>query len=227
MGDVSNAHPEAVEVLGLKIPLPSWAVTPVAVLAVIAAGIFLYLNLGSNETLRRTQADLQKAKSDLQIAQDSLRSARDDYDEYVRHTSEGGDEFHHEPGLTVKYYKSDGCIYVLRASSGQWLRDLSKRAPGGKSPGDVRAALSAGIQPVRLVPVVYRPGEELTPGGGCLNPHPGKYQSSDGQRKGCWLQVWRRWPDGCTHYQWFDTCASTWELDRSGQPAVHWTVCRH
>jgi hypothetical protein len=227
MSDASSAHPGAVKLLGMEIPLPSWAVTPVAILAVIGAAVFLWLNIGSNETLRRAQADLQKARNDLQTAQDSLRSARDDYDEYVRHTSEAGNEFHREPNLTVKYYESDGCLYVLRASSGQWLRDATKRGPAGRSPGDVSAALSGGLAAAMLVPVLYRPAEEQGPGGGCLNPHPGKYQSSDGQRKGCWLQVWRRWPDGCAHYQWFNTCASTWELDSRGRPAVHWTACRH
>ena len=177
--------------------------------------------------MRRTQTELDKAKHDLQSAQDNLRNARDDYEEYVRHTSETGDEFHREKNLTVKYYASDGCIYVLRASSGQWLRDASKPAPAGHSPGEVKAAALDRLPAAPLIPVLYRPAEEQQQRGGCLNPHPGKYQSSDGQRKGCWLQVWRRWPDGCTHYQWFNTCASTWELNPQGQPAVHWTECRH
>jgi hypothetical protein len=200
---------------------------PVAIVAIVAAAIFLALNVGSNETLRRTQADLDKAKHDLRSAQDNLRNARDDYDEYVRHASEAGNEFHRETNLTVKYYESDGSIYVLRASSGQWLRDLSKRGPGGRSPGDLGAIWRQELQAASVLPVLYRPRDEQSAKGGCLNPHPGKYQSSDGERKGCWLQVWRRWPDGCTHYQWFNACASTWELDPKGQPSVHWTICRH
>jgi hypothetical protein len=227
VSDASSAHPGAVKVLGLEIPLPAWAVTPVAVLAIVAAAIFLALNVVSNGTLRHAQADLEKAKHDLKSAQDDLRNARDDYDEYVRHASEVGSEFHHEPNLTVKYYESDRCIYVLRASTGQWLRDGSKRGPAGRSPGELGANRRPQSEIPSVLTVLYRPGEEQSPKGGCLNPHPGKYQTSDGQRRGCWLQVWRRWPDGCTHYQWFNTCAANWELDPRGQPAVHWTVCRH
>lgn len=69
--------------------------------------------------------------------------------------------------------------------------------------------------------------ERASLNGRCLNPHPGKFTSSTGKVQGCWTQLWRKWPDGCTHYQWFNACSSTWDVDSSGRARVYWTACRH
>lgn len=58
-------------------------------------------------------------------------------------------------------------------------------------------------------------------GGRCLNPHPGPFKSWNGQVNGCFVQVWRQWPDGCTHYQWWNTCYNYWD------PQIWWTCCVH
>lgn len=63
--------------------------------------------------------------------------------------------------------------------------------------------------------------------GRCLNPHPGKFSTSGGKVQGCWTQFWRKWPDGCTHYQWFNACSSTWDIDAAGHARVYWTACTH
>jgi hypothetical protein len=64
--------------------------------------------------------------------------------------------------------------------------------------------------------------------GRCLNPHPDPagFRFWYGQANGCWVQVWRQWPDGCTHYQWFNTCNNSWDGDASGR-GVYWTCCVH
>lgn len=61
----------------------------------------------------------------------------------------------------------------------------------------------------------------------CLNPHPGAFQSSYGQQNGCWVQVWRRFGDRCTHYQWFNTCGGNWDVNPDGSPRIFWTECYH
>ncbi len=57
--------------------------------------------------------------------------------------------------------------------------------------------------------------------GHCLNPHPGQFRTWNGQVNGCFVQVWRQWADGCTHYEWFNTCYNYWD------PQIWWTCCVH
>jgi hypothetical protein len=57
--------------------------------------------------------------------------------------------------------------------------------------------------------------------GRCLNPHPGQFRFWNGQQNGCLIQVWRQWPDGCTHFEWFNTCSQVWD------PQIYWTFCVH
>jgi hypothetical protein len=57
--------------------------------------------------------------------------------------------------------------------------------------------------------------------GNCQDPHPGEFKQSDGETRGCWLQIWREWPDGCKQYRWYDKCHGSWD------PKVYWTNCVH
>lgn len=57
--------------------------------------------------------------------------------------------------------------------------------------------------------------------GRCLNPHPGPFRYWNGAQNGCLIQVWRQWQDGCTHFQWFNTCNNFWD------PQIYWTYCVH
>jgi hypothetical protein len=63
--------------------------------------------------------------------------------------------------------------------------------------------------------------------GRCLNPHPNQFKWWYGQRKDCQVQVFRQWTDGCTHYQWFNTCNNKWDVDSRGAARVYWTCCTH
>jgi hypothetical protein len=63
--------------------------------------------------------------------------------------------------------------------------------------------------------------------GKCLNPHPGRFTTRTGRTQGCWLQIWRQWPDGCTHYQWFNSCSSSWDIQSNGTARLYWTACKH
>src|SRR5271166_1050111 len=57
--------------------------------------------------------------------------------------------------------------------------------------------------------------------GRCWNPHPGPFRSWNGAQNGCLIQVWRQFQDGCTHFQWFNTCYNVWD------PQIYWTYCIH
>jgi hypothetical protein len=57
--------------------------------------------------------------------------------------------------------------------------------------------------------------------------HAGNPKQWDGGKQGCWQQKFREWPDGCRHYQWFNTCSNVWDVDPDGTPRLYWTVCKH
>lgn len=63
--------------------------------------------------------------------------------------------------------------------------------------------------------------------GRCLDPHPGQFRYWYGQQNGCWIQVWRGWPEGCQHYQWYNSCNGMWDNYPNGAPHVYWTCCVH
>jgi len=65
------------------------------------------------------------------------------------------------------------------------------------------------------------------PRGRCQSPHPGNFSQSNGERKGCWVQVYRQWPDGCKQYQWFDSCYGVWDKNPNGTEKITWEVCNH
>jgi hypothetical protein len=86
--------------------------------------------------------------------------------------------------------------------------------------------------PGKSVPAVWSGGdspplEAQRCGGKCLNPHPYQFKSWYGQANGCWVQVWRQWTDGCTHYQSYDKCHNVWDLNPDRTPRVNWTCCVH
>ena len=68
---------------------------------------------------------------------------------------------------------------------------------------------SGGRKPPRLVMVQA----------GCLNPHPWAFQSWWGPANGCFAPLYRKWNDGCTHYQVYNSCTGQWD------PRIYWTYC--
>jgi hypothetical protein len=118
---------------------------------------------------------------------------------------------------------------VLRASIAGASSDAARLAFAG--PGTGRGLVAPRLAFAELrVPAAGGPPTAAAPvqacSGRCSSPHSGSFETREGERKGCWVQVWRQWPDGCAHYQWFNTCESYWDSDANG-PKVHWTCCVH
>lgn len=63
--------------------------------------------------------------------------------------------------------------------------------------------------------------------GRCWDPHQGQFRYWNGQQNGCWIQVWRSWPDGCSHFQWYNSCNGYWDTHPNGAPKVYWSCCVH
>ncbi len=116
--------------------------------------------------------------------------------------------------LSVQRYR-DGCLVIARTVDGvlrsKLIVDLARDAD--------RKPQVVGWPMLEI---------ELQAAGRCLNPHPGAFQTWYGARDGCWVEVWRKWPDGCLHKQMLDTCrGGIWDVNPDGTPRVYWSVCNH
>lgn len=201
-------------------------------------------------------SDAKKAKADADAAISRAKKDASDqqwnrFKEYQVHfgkTANNTQKFFDNPvqgSLYVYFYNSDGCLLVERKAPGlnqaiirDWIpaRSITLEAPPG-TPDDVKESqfeapppnqpfLNAAYQVASFEHVAAPParGREVA---GCLDPHPGAFQSWNGQQNGCWIQIWRRWPEGCQHYQWFNSCNGYWDNHPNGAPRVYWTNCAH
>lgn len=144
--------------------------------------------------------------------------------------------------LEARLYASDGCVAVIwhgafdRADSHpHFIRNLTN-PNHQESPGKI-ASDKPLTAPANLAASLPFAGSHLlfgahlaataAPVGRCLDPHPGTFRSWYGETRGCWIQVWREFQDGCKHYQWFNKCGGFWDANPNGTPRVYWTDCRH
>lgn len=78
----------------------------------------------------------------------------------------------------------------------------------------------ASLAPSAAAPVLVCRGK-------CWDPHQGPFRYWNGQQNGCWIQVWRSWADGCSHFQWYNSCNGYWDSNPNGAPKVYWSCCVH
>lgn len=225
------------EIWGMKLPLPPWAIYIVGVLVVLGSGTSAYVKF---------LQPMFKEQADVRLGQ---------YQEYQKHVFEAPEHSQSffdsaELGLLiVKVYGSDGCLQVLRRNPGRnqavmahWIpaKSIEAEKPPGTVGGETNASLfqpPLGDHPLltaQLLPASFKaeepPKEEpVAQGcvGRCLNPHHGAFQAWNGEQRGCWIAVWRKWPEGCQHFQWFNSCNGYWDSDPTGAPRVNWTCCVH
>jgi hypothetical protein len=143
----------------------------------------------------------------------------------------------------VKYRffsKSDGCLEVVRSEDGtpslQWIMNPAPRHrlhvdPTATVELPKASGLLVGLMDLLEPPVsahvdsqhlradLVRPAAAQ---GGCLNPHPGTFQSSWGPPTDqCWSPMYRHFSDGCVHFQMYNRCANAWDQ------RINWTRCVH
>jgi len=145
-----------------------------------------------------------------------------------------------------RYYNSDQTIVVLWTPPGDqsprphWILRSASKGPKDLAWPSAPPKDSSGphaLLKVPQLPVVHAADRNEMPtppgyvaqacAGKCFNPHTGQYTQWNGAPNGCFLPVWRRWPEGCQHYQWFNTCSGTWDVNQDGTPRVNWTCCVH
>jgi hypothetical protein len=250
-----DANREAeIKVFGvsIRVPLPRWAVAPIAVvfiLGLIVLGGYLSYVYLINDTM-------------------VSRSMLNEYAENSKHSLEPNDlkenqlvTFKDGTQVTVNHFKSDGCFQIVRfipalaKADGLWMfgpkLTPDKQSPIGTYVGPRRAPLQASSVPgvALLTEPASEPGvvgakltyarynqnleghsenyREVQYGGHCVDPHPGPWSERPQQTAQCAVQVWRYFSDGCIHFQWFNPCSGTWDVYPNGAPHVYWQRCVH
>lgn len=87
--------------------------------------------------------------------------------------------------------------------------------------GQMASGTSLFSEPLETASDATAPMLRPAQGGHCLSQHPGQFQWWYGQVNGCFVQVWRKWPDGCTQFQWYNRCYNYFD------PGINWTACFH
>jgi hypothetical protein len=205
--------PTIVELFGLKVPFPKWAISLLAVVVTAAVALFLWQKIYNDP--ERTLVTLKDVNDQL---------ARD-VEEYGRHAMEEPEKhelFEDTDGfLALRVYK-DHCVMIQRQTRDGTLTKLIPDLARSK----VRKALWQIAPPAPRAPLVVHAATSCT--GGCINPHPGAFRWWYGQTlPSGWVEVWRQWPEGCMHVQLFNPRASLWDTNANGSPRIRWTCCVH
>lgn len=193
------------EAFGFKVPMPRWAVSVLAAVVILGVAGYLWVTI---------YQDPQKQVVSLKQVNEQLAS---DIDEYGRHVLEAPavhQQFSYGDGTITVGVFTDHCVLIQqKTTTGMFTRivqDMSR----------VR-----GVQKTtRTIPFLVAP---VSAAGQCLNPHPGPFAWSYGAQRGEWVEVWRRWNDGCMHYQLFHPPSGSWATNQDGTPAIVWVSCLH
>jgi hypothetical protein len=221
-----------------KIPLPRWARNTL-VIATLVSSIGATIGGLVNHFSGDRASDAKSRLADVQI-RESVKHSPEDFKTIPVASAPGAEN------LELRYYASDGCILVARRTREGHLNssyfvpriNASQVEP---PPGPIGGTqyIQSGSTSVphdqsSLVPVtssvplaafiatpVHQPPPTQSCSGHCLQQHSGEPKISNGNVNGCWIQVIRTWDDGCSQYQWYDTCHSIWD------PKIYWSCCKH
>ena len=193
----------------VKLPLSPWQTTALVIL--VAGGVLGW------------KVWTQQSVFEQNVEHQALLARQAELVEYNKHLTEVAEPLDRWDDADVPHYgryPSDNCLVVRRKVHGYWrtkiVRDL--------------ALDDADMPPVRPVPAAWLSLPTAHASAGCiacLNPHPGAFQWWEGDRNGDWVQIWRQWPEGCKHYQWFDKAHGVWDTNPDGTPRICWQVCVH
>lgn len=195
---------------GMTIPITNWTVSGLSVLVLIGVAGAIY------QKVWRTPPDM------VSIAEVNQRLANE-VEEYGLHAMEEPTKHEYledaDGGLALRVYP-DHCVMIQRKTRRgirtKLVVDIARDVP--------RAARQVAPPSVDVLPVALAAQQCA---GGCLNPHPGPFNWWYGARNGEWVEVWRRWPEGCQHVQLFHPPSGSWDTNPNGTPRVRWQCCVH
>ena len=220
----------------IKLPLPRWAVAALAGLLVVGL-VALGGYLTYTQVAGRVLVPFPKLN---------------EYQETYKHSLEGSElkeinlyKFADGTKVTVTHFNSDRCIQVVRQTPGSdkaegiWMfgpgltpEKQRTQIDGGASNKRGAAAVSpGGLRPLTNgLTLVSNSRASDEPQGtpvNCWDPHPGPWNEQYVPVDQCGVQVWRYFPDGCVHFQWFNRCNGVWDVWPNGAPRVYWQRCVH
>lgn len=200
------------EIFGFKTQAPRWALTLFSLILIATAALFLF---------RTTWLEPERRVISLEDANKQLTAEVEEYGIHAMEEPEKHELFEEEDGKLILRVFKDHCVLIQR----QTIKGTrTKLVPD----------LARGLQTAsrQIFPSWdFLPVLEASQGNacqrGCLNPHPGAFKWWYGERKGEWVEVWRQWPEGCTHVQMFHPPSGSWDSNQDGTPRVRWTCCVH
>lgn len=205
------------EAFGFKTVAPRWALSIFALVLFIASTWFVY---------QKVYADPEQQLISLQDANKQLAAEIEEYGRHAMEEPQKHELFEEQDGkLALRVFK-DHCVLIQRQTLIQGVRtklvvDLARATSLVAS-----RQITPPIDAFSLFPTLEA-AEQDPCRRGCQNPHPGDFKWWYGERRGDWVQVWRRWPEGCQHYQMFHPRSGTWDSNPDGTPKVFWTCCVH
>lgn len=135
--------------------------------------------------------------------------------EYETHLNETPNKIYEHDGVTLRVYP-DQCLLIAQRVGDRVFTKLV--------PSLAREEWSHPPVPFRVSSLFTA---TLYAQGRCQNPHPGEFETTYGAKNGCWVEVVRRWRDGCEHVQMLNSCSGAWDANADGSPRVRWTRCQH
>lgn len=199
---------------GFEFPVTPGAVYALGIVAVLGTAGFIYQKLYDDPERALLSLKEVNARMAFEVEEYGLHSM----EEPTKH------ELFTDPDgvMSIRVY-ADHCVLIQRKTPrGVRTRLVPDLTRDGTAHFDAPAAWS-------VIPPVYAAEiEGPSCSRGCLNPHPGRFNSRYGAEKGGgWIEVWRQWPEGCTHVQMYNVRAQVWDTNQDGTPRIHWTCCVH
>ena len=203
-----------IKIAGLTIPVPKWATTVFGLLAVLYVAYFLF-----NQPVQTVYSRYLSGKAEESDAAEAYKHFTEWPKSSVKQDVAGGT-------FEAKLFQ-DGCVSVAyqNALTGipprpHFIRNVTRDLSASETAHPVLGVLDLrSIFGPQVLLAAAQPG--------CINPHAGEFTWKYGDRNGCLVQVWRYFADGCVHFQWFDSCSNSWDVNKDGSPRIQWTECRH
>jgi hypothetical protein len=193
---------------GFELQVPRWILGPFAVVLFIAATWTVY---------QKVYSDPERVLISLKDANKQLTAEVEEYSLHAMEEPEKHELFEEADGKLLLRVFKDHCVLIQRQTSrgvrSKLVMDLAK---GGST---------RRVDPLAALFPVLEAAQACNRG--CKNPHPGDFKWWYGKQDGQWIEVWRQWPEGCTHVQMFNTYYRTWDSNPDGTPRVRWTCCVH